>query len=482
MKHPTTQILIAFVVGLLLQSTLTLTFDLNAAEPDLGRLCTEFERYSGAQLVFFRENLPPGKYYDILKPLTDARKAKAAEICVAEVRKFPRGYLRKIGLSTIGVFAACVNKTGDRFHTFDKKLGGYRYLGIYNKSDAIAIAFYGEGQLPLTFHHELFHHVDSTREGITESWQLSSDDARHLAAISGIKPRSAPQLSKADLRELRKRSRGEVVRDSVSLYANRNPREDQAETARHLMSAMPDALLQTVEQPDLAGSQRILHIIEEYQLSIEDGPGFEWFVDVALSRTPSQEIERLASDLRRFIDSESVDKNEIATIRESLDGLLGFDSDDLDPGRLTEVTELAARVTYEILSRRTRANNDQTHFTVWGREEIDGANWTLRDDLSAVARDGDRLKKIVGMAASPTERTLAYQLKTLRMVARYYQFVGLNWSISPGTDRTFYAVRNSIVDSLPKSASELKRILRKTPMGELATKINEQGRANLDVL
>ena len=99
---------------------------------------------------------------------------------------YPPGFFGEVGLKTVGVFDACASKTtSDRSRPYDRQLGGYRFFGVYNGADAIAAAFYSEGQLQLTFHHEIFHHVDSTVDGDTAAWQLSSDDAFYLAAISG---------------------------------------------------------------------------------------------------------------------------------------------------------------------------------------------------------------------------------------------------------------------------------------------------------
>ena len=88
-------------------------------------------------------------------------------------------------------------------------------------------------------------------------------------------------------RQIRRRNRQAfTLIDAVSQYAEKNSREDQAETARHLMTWLPNSLVQAVEQPELAGSQRIIHVIQEFERSVPDGPGFQWFVDVALRRPP----------------------------------------------------------------------------------------------------------------------------------------------------------------------------------------------------
>ena len=86
-----------------------------AAERDLETLLREFREYSGAELVFRREELPAGRYHDVLQPLSESRKAMAATICVDEARMYPRGYFGEVGLKVVGVFAACASKlTTDR--------------------------------------------------------------------------------------------------------------------------------------------------------------------------------------------------------------------------------------------------------------------------------------------------------------------------------------------------------------------------------
>ena len=118
------------------------------------RLLRKFKEYSGAELVFHREDLPEGRYHDVLKPLSDSRKAIAAAICVEEASMY-------------------------------------------------------------------------------------------------------------------------TLQDAVSDYAAKNSREDQAETARHLMSMLPNSLVQTIDQPELAGSQRILHVLKEYEQAVPNGPGVD---------------------------------------------------------------------------------------------------------------------------------------------------------------------------------------------------------------
>ncbi|MEM6473345.1 MAG: hypothetical protein AAF802_27555, partial [Planctomycetota bacterium] len=276
----------------------------------LDRVLAEFQEYSGAELVFRRDDLPAGRYHDVLKPLPTAGLAQAASACLREVRMYPPGYFGQLGLRKIGFFAACVSRTSDGARrTRDPQLGGYRYFGVYNGHDAIAIAMYSDGQMALTFHHETFHHIDSTENGETAAWILGSDDAFYRAALRGDRPHRPPTIMPEDLEALKKARKGFVLKEIVSEYAARNPREDQAETARHLMSMLPDSLVQCIEQPNLAGSQRLLHVIGEMKSSVPGGPDFDWLVDVALERAdrqtyalPTQELIRR---LQEFVAGEA---------------------------------------------------------------------------------------------------------------------------------------------------------------------------------
>jgi S1-C subfamily serine protease len=175
----------------------------------------------------------------------------------------------------VGLFAAVGSVRDDGFHTFDEGLGGYAYYGMYNGSDAVIGAHYTDGQLPLTLHHEWFHHLDATNGSRT-------DDTRFAAALSADDAYAAPALTAADRVSLERRSGGAVLRGAVGDYASKSAGEDQAETARYLHSHLPDALLQVVERPGLAGSQRMLHVIAEQEAAT--GAGFDWLVDVALDR------------------------------------------------------------------------------------------------------------------------------------------------------------------------------------------------------
>ena len=247
-------------------------------------LQAEFKAYSGAELLFERTALRQGEFYDKMPTLTPKRALKAARLAVTEVKKYPRGYLGRIGLKKVAIFKACVSKSSDGFRRFEPALGGYRYYGMWNGSDAVVAAYYRDVQLPLTLHHEIFHHVDSSRSGQVARRYFIDDDGRFEGAISGRQRYKAPTLSPSEIKSLGRLAKGYELEGAVSHYASKSPGEDQAETARYLMTALPDALLQIAQKPHLAGSQRMLHVLRQYERAIAFGPDVSFFTDVALSR------------------------------------------------------------------------------------------------------------------------------------------------------------------------------------------------------
>ena len=447
-------------------------------ESKLEQTRKRFLDHSGAEIVFSREDLPAGRYHNVLIPLEADMKAEAATICLREVKKYPRHYFREVGLKAIGIFAACVSKTGDGYRALDRELGGYRYFGIYNGSNAVAAAYYDTFQLPLTFHHEVFHHIDSTVQGETAAWQLSSDDAVYHAVLTGAFEHAAPSISSVDVSALRRRGRGNVLKDAVNDYAAKNAREDQAETARHVMSHLPDALLQVIEQPTLPGSQRILHVLGEYRNAAPDGPEFDWFVDVALNRIPS-DADRLLSDMDQQIAGLPTGQRAVPMItgqaRSTLRAIGRLESSDVSKEQAAKSVQLACELTSLILTERIRPNRKHDRFAVFGPEDSKGVNWTLRKDIESFGLDSIRLFRIASLDPSQSELLTRTQLKQLRLIARYYRYIASNWSVTPGTLRVFEESADRITDSLPPEQAVLARDLKQTKLNELAWRIPEDG-------
>jgi hypothetical protein len=257
----------------------------DGVKESLPQLEKAFSDYSGSYLIFAAKDMPEGVYHDRMLSLNDDGRLRAARIALREIRKLPPRYLEKMGLKAVGIFASCVSNQGDGFRPYDEQLKGYRYFGIYNGKNALAAAYYSDTQLPATLHHEIFHHVDATLHGQTRFTVNFVRDERFQAAVSGAERYAALHLVEADLAALRKIGKGHVLENAVSSYADKSMGEDKAETARYLMTTLPDALVQMATRSELAGSQRMLHVLYKYGQAISEGPETAWFVSVALGRT-----------------------------------------------------------------------------------------------------------------------------------------------------------------------------------------------------
>jgi hypothetical protein len=451
--------------GVILLAWLLVPMPLLAKDREIEQLRQRFTDDTGANLVFIRDGLPDGRYHDVLKPLDQVRRKKAALICIDEAKYYPQGYFGRVGLKTIGVFDACVSKTTtDPSRPFDQQLGGYRYFGVYNKHDAIAAAFYSEGQLALTFHHEIFHHVDSTVLGQTAAWHLSGDDAFYQAAVSGRRPYTAPPIRPIDLQLLRQKCIGFTLKDSVSAYAAKNLREDQAETARHLMSMLPNSLVQAIQQPHLAGSQRILHVLGEYEKSVPDGPDFDWFVDVAIGRetfpVADLAIDDLVSQLQGFADGNvHLSDTNAADIRRLLKAAVRFSPGGVSSQQANQLILMAAVLTEKLMRDRIQPDQSDQTFSIWGREDADGANHTLRHDLITFGRDSKRLAWILANlqpseSTVHTEPTTRAILANLRLLARYRSFIAKDFSLSSGTSDVMDKSRSMMLQALTPSRTK----------------------------
>jgi hypothetical protein len=268
----------------------------DAIKESLVQLEKSFRAYSGSRLAFAAKDLPEGTYHDRMPSLEEDRRLRAARIALREIRKLPPRYLEKMGLKAIGIFAACVSNQGDGFRPYDEPLKGYRFFGIYNGKNALAAAYYTDTQLPATLHHEIFHHVDATIHGQTKYTVHFVRDERFQAALSGAERYPPLRLDEADLAALRKLGKGSVLEKAVSSYAEKSVGEDKAETARYFMMSLPDALVQMATRPELAGSQRLLHVLHKYGRAVPDGPGEAWFVSVALGRSQAKKSNATVRD------------------------------------------------------------------------------------------------------------------------------------------------------------------------------------------
>ena len=115
---------------------LALLTALPASADPLTDLSRRFTEQTGAKLVFERSALPKGDWFEITPALTTAKRIRAARILVRESKRYPKGYLKAIGFETFGVFAGCASSRGDGFRPWVDWLGGYRYFGLWNGSNA----------------------------------------------------------------------------------------------------------------------------------------------------------------------------------------------------------------------------------------------------------------------------------------------------------------------------------------------------------
>ncbi len=374
-------------VATALALTLTLSTSAARADDELAALQRRFAERTGATLVFSRGELPRGTWYDQMPELERAPQVAAARLLVAEAARYPAGWLGTLGLRTVGVFAALVNDRGDGFRPYDDAWQGYLYYGVWNGTDGIAAAYYSDGQLPLTFHHEVFHHVDGAAG-------FERDDARFAEATSGARPYPPLAIAAADLAALAARA-GDPLAATVGGYAAKGAGEDQAETARWLQAHLATGLWQATVHPELSGSQRILHVIAEYDAA--GGPDAAWLVDVALGRDPQR-----------------------ATFRTAVD--------------------IGVRVVTDRIAPRG--------FVVWGQES-GGGNATLRADIAQVGIIAARLGAVAPRLGATAADRQAAAARLHDLLDRYQAFIAARWSISDGTARAFAAAHARVRAELP---------------------------------
>lgn len=242
-----------------------------------------FEEWTGATLLFTRAETPSEVLYETTPELSSSRRRAAARILYAHALHYPKGLFKRIGLDKVSVFAGCGDPEGDGYRPWVKALNGYRYFGRWHEIGALAACYYGDVQLPLTFHHEVFHHVDATVASRTDYGHFRTDDARFARAISGEEPYPGLDLDARTIAALRAAADGDVLEEAVGDYAQKSAGEDQAETARWFMTNLADGLLQAALRPELPGSQRILHLLREYAKA-DAHLSLAWFIHAATAR------------------------------------------------------------------------------------------------------------------------------------------------------------------------------------------------------
>jgi S1-C subfamily serine protease len=429
----------------------------------LEKLTSEFERYSGAKLVFEAKQLPPGQYHDSMPSLTAENQLAAARIAVDEIHKLPRGFLARIGMKGVGVFKACVSKTGDGFRPYDEKLKGYRYYGIWNGNNGLAAAYYTDEQLPLTLHHEIFHNVD--RACSKEDEEPFTRDERWQEVIEGTNRYPALKISSSDLVALRKICQEVLLEDAVSDYAKKSIGEDKAETARHFQSHLADSLVQMTLRSELPGSQRLLHVLMKYEKASGGKANVRWFVDTALGRNSDSAADEWLAELRQPLTVDSIPE-----IRGLLRKISPAQVDPTSPLMVTAIS-----TSHAILRTELEPRQNDTVFTVRGQEDADGVNWTLRHSLEQYREDAEQLGQWATASAMSDAMLARTTLKNLRLLARFHNFIADRWTITPETERLFDRARDSLVASIPESHHELQTVLKPLSYEELARNIQANG-------
>lgn len=424
LARATSRILSSFPFSVLPSTSALLMKPEVTQDQRISELQKQFREYSGASLVFMEQELAPGKYYDKLPTLDKALQMKAAEIALREVKKYPPGLLRELDLKTFGIFAACISSSNDGFHAYDNRFGGYRWYGLYNMEHGAVGAFYSESQLPLTIHHELFHVIDNNVRGVREfPKHYEGDDAALTKALRGEKPYPALAINDRDLSALKERARGVVLESAVSAYSQKELGEDQAETWRWVMTNLPDAIVQCVERPELPGSQRILHVINEFSLARKTPIEVSWLVDVALERIAVQQPVGNRGRDKRDNDSDADDTH-------------------LNP---LEEAQKAKDFIQEAVGPIT---DDKQALFVRGSAADFAPNLTLQDDIknfSAVAY------KLAGLEKTTNGRYRAVEdLKELvGVLDAYHGMIERDYKLSDSTRTLFGKTRELIVDLLP---------------------------------
>ena len=396
----------------------------------LDQLQSEIQKHIGGKIVFSRQELSEGTYYDALPALSLERQVRAAEIAAKELQKYPSGFFEKLGLKTFGIFEACISNTNDGFHVYDPKYGGYRWYGLYNFDHGAVGAYYSDAQLPLTIHHEIFHAADAHDQGAKGMLHYESDNARFVIANTGQQKYPALSLPPATLADLKKVGRGTVLQDAVSAYTTKSPDEDQAETARHFMMNMADSLIQAAERPELPGSQRILHILEQYRTCIKDGPDASWFAAVALGRPPL---------LTALAQNNKAQPTQTPAPRAPANAE--------DPSQV--VRALVETIT-----------NEKGAFIVRGAAVDDYTpNLILQEDVRAF---GEKARALVAIQKETKGRYSAEEdLRELLGVLEAYEgFLNINYKVSKETRRVFRETREEVLSCLPeKPRGELRKRL-----------------------
>ena len=264
--------------------------------------------------------------------------------------------------------------------------------------------------------------------------------------------------------------RGRLLNTVVSDYAAKNPTEDKAETARYFLSALADSLLQMAQQPQLPGSQRLLHVLATYDRSISrNGPKPQWFLALAkgadrLSAVAPEKLDStglvLMLQLRRLADQRefrSVDREQAA---EALNEAEASIPRLIETAQADELTRLFAALQLRLLRDRIQPAGQ---FLVWGQEDMRGINHALRDDVASFAAAAERTAQLNSWGSGSPEARANTQIEAIRLIDRYYRFIAVHWKITAGTRQVFQHTCDRIAATLPPDDAALAaRIMQST--------------------
>lgn len=263
--------------------------------PTAKDLQAQIEAQSGAKVVYSIKELPEDDYFGLIGKLTEAKRLQGLSILAKEVAKYPKGYLKSVGVGYIGLVGECKITKKQGFFP-DGGEEGERYDGLWANNQTILLCLNDPADLAGTWHHEVFHAVDSTKKGDVDSDKhMETDNAAFKQAVALKKPYPAIKLSESELAELKKLTKRKVLRNRVSEYAASSEDEDQAETALYIFQHLPDSLIQMATQPNIGGTQRMLHVLAEYEQASKIPFNASWLLSLALAEAREADAQAVAA-------------------------------------------------------------------------------------------------------------------------------------------------------------------------------------------
>jgi len=104
-----------------------------------------------------------------------------------------------------------------------------------------------------------------------------------------------------------------------------------------------------------------------------------------------------------------------------------------------------------------RPADGDRNFRVRGGEDARHVNRLLRRDLDEIGELAKGLRKVVSLAPGAEEAVNGAQMRSLRLLARYHQFIAGRWRVTGGTRKTFEKARDAILAALPPAQAAAVR-------------------------